>query len=68
MRFQLSGDTGTSLAELSRSDKRRALAANRLIAQSSQNDPKRMEAACESRPWLGRVCDACTQPRHVLQD
>jgi hypothetical protein len=27
------------LAELSRSDKRRALAANRLIAQSSQNDP-----------------------------
>jgi hypothetical protein len=38
--ISVSGDTGTSLAELSRSDKRRALAANRLIAQSSQNDPK----------------------------
>jgi hypothetical protein len=37
--ISVSGDTGTSLAELSRSDKRRALAANRLIAQSSQNDP-----------------------------
>ena len=35
--ISVSGDTGTSLAELSRSDKRRALAANRLIAQSSQN-------------------------------
>ena len=39
--ISVSGDTGTSLAELSRSDKRRALAANRLIAQSSQNDPHR---------------------------
>ena len=39
--ISVSGDTGTSLAELSRSDKRRALAANRLIAQSSQNDPTR---------------------------
>ena len=38
--ISVSGDTGTSLAELSRSDKRRALAANRLIAQSSQNDPE----------------------------
>ena len=38
--ISVSGDTGTSLAELSRSDKRRALAANRLIAQSSQNDAK----------------------------
>ena len=37
--ISVSGDTGTSLAELSRSDKRRALAANRLIAQRSQNDP-----------------------------
>src|SRR6202790_871781 len=36
--ISVSGDTGTSFAELSRSDKRRALAANLLIAQSSQND------------------------------
>ncbi len=38
--ISVSGDTETSLAELSRSDKRRALAANRLIVQSSQNDPE----------------------------
>jgi hypothetical protein len=37
--ISVSGDTGTSLAELSCSDKRRALAANRLIAQSSPNGP-----------------------------
>jgi hypothetical protein len=37
--ISVSGDTETSLAELSCSDKRRALVANRLIAQSSQNDP-----------------------------
>ena len=43
--ISVSGDTGTSLAELSRSDKRRALAANRLIAQSSQNDRGRVETS-----------------------
>src|SRR6202158_2385209 len=46
--ISVSGGTGTSLAELSRSDKRRALAANRLIAQSSQNDPKRTCRAQET--------------------
>jgi hypothetical protein len=47
--ISVSGDTGTSLAELSRSDKRRALAANRLIAQSSRNDPLRPLVAPDSR-------------------
>ena len=46
--ISVSGDTGTSLAELSRSDKRRALAANRLIAQSSQNDPSRSSSATKT--------------------
>ena len=47
--ISVSGDTGTSFAELSRSDKRRALAANRLIAQSSQNDPLQTFARTRNR-------------------
>jgi hypothetical protein len=46
--ISVSGDTGKTLAELSRSDKRRALAANRLIAQSSQNDPEQSHACLKS--------------------
>ncbi len=49
--ISVSGDTGTSLAELSRSDKRRALAANRLIAQVVAERPEPAVAPFKNRTF-----------------